>query len=263
MKFFRSTWLLLVSVMMMVLGGGIFVQYQHPNPTGRLVSSAIPADYTDAEYILANDLGVSRNEDSDNITCICSENGYQQTRCNSCLVTLGTRNAIPDFVTTRFIADSKLYERSYFVATDQQTQTFIGASIALDIPLWIYVHVDTLVSQESYDAISMTGGGIVHYFTNNQFDAVAYDMGLLILVLGGLLFGGFIVLRVRKAVKDWEVPEPEDPPRSDTIIEPRDLPDSRAMKAMDDAEKFGEQLRRKIRIEIEDDEPEDNDSPQS
>jgi hypothetical protein len=248
---------LALSLLSLILGFALVYSYHDDNPTGRLYSSSVVLDANQAESVLSLDLGVERNDEGDNTQCICSQDGLSHARCNACFVSIGKQSAIPDFVTDTFIADSKFYPNSSFGLSSPQIQAFIQASEILEVPLWIFVHVDTSVSDNTYQRIALTGGGVVHYFTDNLFDAMASDVGWIMLILGGLLFGGFVALRVRQTLRQWDLPEPEDPPRHEKIVQPRDLPQDRAKKSMDEAEEFGKRLRGKIRIEIEDDEPDE------
>lgn len=82
---------------------------------------------------------------------------------------------------------------------------------------------------------------------------------LIALILGGAVLMTLVGVRVRDAVRRWDVPEPEDPPRNEAVIKPTDPPEERARKMMDEVEDFGERLRRRILIEVDDDEPQGDD----
>lgn len=78
------------------------------------------------------------------------------------------------------------------------------------------------------------------------------------LVSGVMLLGvGFV--EAQAVLRSWQVPEPEDPPRSDRVIMPTLLDDDdervekvdKAVQSVEQAEDFVEQTKRRVTIDVE------------
>ena len=111
------------------------------------------------------------NDDPDQLQCICNDAKTTplSSQCRVCLVSDASiaNYRRPDFVSAKFIAESKnrqslLY--SYQDQADQITDYVTGAKL-LGRPLWLFTRVDTALSPEFYPLIESTGGGVVAYFT--------------------------------------------------------------------------------------------------
>ncbi len=150
-----------------------------PNPTGRRYSSQTPLTTGqgrnediggDAERILAADLRLPNNNDSDQRQCICGASAVAPPReCRSCIVSLPSVQTFrrPDFVASGFIAESK--NRLSLPISDHelwsQIEDYANAARALGRPLWLYVRVDSEVDPAYLPLVEATGGGVVRYFT--------------------------------------------------------------------------------------------------
>jgi len=68
-------------------------------------------------------------------------------------------------------------------------------------------------------------------------------------VVAALLLSGILAFEVRALVKSWQLPEPEDPPQSDRVIEPKPLDDT--FDALHEAEQFGQRAAERVLIDID------------
>lgn len=197
-----------------------------PNPTGRRYSSASPLTRTiggtykaigaSGERILSADLGVPNNNQADQRQCICQNGlGAPRNQCNTCFAHAPISSPggfrIPDFVTGRYIAESKNRERLLYSFTDQveQISDYATAARFVGLPLWIFVRVDTVMSDEFTRLAESTGGGVVRYFSVPDYvDSVdqAARIGLLISV------SGLIVLVITGAVRRSSTLKPRQHP---------------------------------------------------
>lgn len=87
--------------------------------------------------------------------------------------------------------------------------------------------------------------GIITWETSfplqNTALAVAVVAGAVLLLVMGI--------EGRSMVQSWEMPEPEDPPSADYVIQPKPLDD--AMEALDEAEQFTQRATERILIELD------------
>lgn len=164
---------LIISFFLSAIYDALFVEH----PTGRRYGSEITLNAgttaeigDDGERTLAKDLLLSNNNNSGK-QCICSSRyatNLPTSNCNSCLFTgdnISSTHRIPDFVAPNYIAESKNVLQLSRSRDYMQIQDFATAAITLDVPLWVYVRVDTVAQQRFYDVVEPTGGGIVPYFT--------------------------------------------------------------------------------------------------
>jgi hypothetical protein len=68
-------------------------------------------------------------------------------------------------------------------------------------------------------------------------------------IVTALLMFGLLMWEVRDTSKRWEYPEPEEPPKSETVIYPKPLDD--ALEAVEKAEDFVKHANGRIRINID------------
>jgi hypothetical protein len=73
-----------------------------------------------------------------------------------------------------------------------------------------------------------------------------------VLVATCAVFVGLLIWEARDIVRSWDMPEPEDPPKSEEIIYPKPL--EKAQEALKTADEFAKHAngRVKIKIDIED-----------
>ncbi len=155
----------------------LLLNFTAQNPTGRRYSSGVlalnggsQAKGNDGERLLARDLKLPRNEDPDQLQCICNNNPNRMPPLNQCRICIAYSQSItqyrrPDFVTTSFIAEVKNREGMIYSQRDQleQLSDYAIAARALGVPLWMYVRVDTNLDPEFERIIKDTGGGVVYY----------------------------------------------------------------------------------------------------
>ena len=246
----------------------LLLNFTAPNPTGRRYSSASPvttgqgsasAIGLSGEQILAQDLHTPRNDDPDQRQCIC--NDPNRTRVPSdCRVCIGYSQSIanyrrPDFVSEKFIAESKNSQNLLYTYTDTLNQIgdYVVAARAMNRPLWLYTRVDTHLDPEYYRMVESTGGGVVAYYTTPGYvDPIEKA------AKGGLIAS--LVFMAITAI--WEVGaqkfagrasgEPR-PPREPRSPRPPNDPTRHAKRKTDTAEDFvktaKEHQQRKIDIE--------------
>ncbi len=70
---------------------------------------------------------------------------------------------VPDFVTNNFIADAKFYSVSRLTLSDQ-LRDFVTIAHIERVPLYIYTHVNTVVTPRAMDLIKSTGGKVIDIF---------------------------------------------------------------------------------------------------
>ncbi|MCB9452482.1 MAG: hypothetical protein H6672_13675 [Anaerolineaceae bacterium] len=222
--------MLLLSIIMILVSVVLLLNFTAPNPTGRRYSSQTPltsgqanagAIGLDAERILAVDLGLPRNDQSDQHQCFCSSGAVDPplSECRVCmsyapLSTSAYRR--PDFVGSNFIVESKNAQNLlYTYRSFEQITDYAISARELGWPLWVYTRVNTTIDPGYYDLVASTGGAIVPYFTvpgyADPVDAAA-TKGLL---LGGLLLvvsGGWSLLAGRsRVVRPKPERQPNDP----------------------------------------------------
>lgn len=193
---------LVVAIIGIVVCIVLLLNFTASNPTHRRYSSRAPlttgqgasgAIGLSAEQILSKDLGLPRNEDQDQRKCICGASGLNSAgQCNSCITSLPTVDTfrLPDFVSSKFIADAKNQARLHVQSRDfQQLRDFADAAKALDISLWVFVRVDTDVDPELRDMVRAAGGDVVFYFVIPGYEdptTEAAQRGLLVSVIAGV-----------------------------------------------------------------------------
>lgn len=102
---------------------------------------------------------------------------------------------------------------------------------------------------------AIAGAFLLEWITiesNLPLDTVA----TVVAVGAGILLLGITAIEVQSILRSWQVPEPEDPPRSDRIIMPIPLDDDderveKAVHSVEQAEEFAEQTKRRVTIEVE------------
>lgn len=173
--------LLALACVLVVLGSVLaLLNITAPNPTGRRYSSQYPLTVGDgrqigasAEWILARDLRLPNNNDADQRQCICSAGRRTPNECNGCVHTQAAMSSsyrIPDFISPRFIAESKNRNNLLYAGREvEQIRDYALAALMLKIPLWVYVRVDTPVAPEFVALTESTGGGVVYYFSNPTY----------------------------------------------------------------------------------------------
>jgi hypothetical protein len=250
--------LFLAGVIGLLIAIVLLLNFTAPNPTGRRYSSAVvPINGQSqiigraAEDILALDLGVPRNEGNGTPReCICRSDDNPQGRCDTCFVSvpIDTTVRIPDFVTSRYIADSKNQEN--LVSDAAQIRDFALAAHELNIPLWVYVRVNSRVAPDIVDIVAATGGGVIYYFAvpgyHDPVDAQAK---------AGLLFAGFALLFSGAPVVVARIQSTRSPNK------PPDSPVSRAANAVDYAEEFMQRTRERLQKDIDNEDSRNDPEP--
>ncbi len=142
------------------------------NPTGRRYASehTLRTGNTftigdNAEQVLAKDLRLRNNNDVGACICRVASAYISDANCNACFIvveSLLSNTRRPDFVSARYIADSKNQAR---VSDLEQIRDFATAAAALNVPLYIYTRVDSIVSSSIHETVTRTGGRVVPYFT--------------------------------------------------------------------------------------------------
>lgn len=243
----RITGVLMVGVI--ITGIVLLLNFTAPNPTGRRYSSEVVdlnlnngAKGIQGERILAQDLNAPNNNVEKQ--CICGETSALQGQCNLCRVNITTVSTyrLPDFFTETYIADSKNRTSWLSSYADQyaQLRDYADAAVALDMPLWVYVRVDTTVDQVMQDLVRSTGGDIVYYFaTPDWVDPVN------IIAIIGILIGGVIVVFVL-----WR--EFRETHHMSQIYRdvPDDQPESPTNRSFPTAPKQGDKENGKVMIEV-------------
>lgn len=222
----------IAGVLSLILAVITLLNITAPNPTGRRYSSGMPEFSggtttigTSAEVILSNDLGVPRNEETDQRQCFCptGDNG-RRGRCKVCVTQLAAligAYRIPDFVTPNYIAESKNEGGlPYRGAREDVLQIYDYAAGArtLGIPLFVYTRVDTEVTPEFRAIVESTGGGIIPYFTvpnwSDPLDELAKQgliAGTVMLVTGiMILYWGRIIITDEPAPQNTPIQSEED-----------------------------------------------------
>lgn len=205
MQFIRRS-LMLLSLMIFIVSMVLLLNFTAPNPTGRRYSSESPvttgqgsanAIGLSGERVLAQDLNLPRNDRKDQLQCICNSPTYRLS-VSECRVCLAYTQSIanyrrPDFVSSNFIAESKNAQNLIYTGREvDQITDYVFAARAMNIPLWVYVRVDTVVDPEFVDVVASTRGGVVYYFTVPGYvdpvDQTARVIALLAAVVFVILF---------------------------------------------------------------------------
>lgn len=234
-----------------------------PNPTGRRYSSRIPhigMPYTindvgqDGEVVLSQDLSQARNQATNQRQCICNPKFTQSPpgQCRSCLIISEqvTDYRIPDFISERYIAESKNVAQLSANGTRELEQIRDYAEVAEErhIPLWVYVRVNTQVDPV-YEALAQqTGGGIVYYYTDDGYIDVIDALSAVGFAVSAVtvFFSGAYLFRHRKT----SFPRHSRP----TPGSPYDRKVDRSLNAVRNLDQFKEKSKSSLRnkIDIED-----------
>ncbi len=145
---------------------------------------------------------------------------------------------IPDFVSPRYIADSKNV-RMLRNADYIQLEVYAEAARLLDRPLWVFIRVDTEVPPQFDDLVEATGGSIVHYFTYPGYDdpiSAGFELaitsaGVIILILVLAEITSWPSPYVRQPKLPTPAPTPVD--KMDAIIAEKDSLKARFRKRVD------------------------------
>jgi hypothetical protein len=244
---------LLISLACIVL----LLNFTAPNPTGRRYSSApvqtrgtAQAIGASGEQILSRDLHTPDNDDSDQLQCICNNPNTKPpaSQCRVCLVSDPSiaNYRRPDFISDKFIAESKNRQNLLYSYADQvdQITDYVTAAKLLKRPLWLYTRVDTLLSPQFDALVSSTGGGVIPYFTTpgyvdpvDQLARIGLIVALVVLAVTGLLELVQHALAVRL---------PPRPPRSHREPDPLTRSADKTDHAEDFVKKAREHHQRKI-----------------
>jgi hypothetical protein len=179
--------ILLIALLVMGVCIVLLLNITASHPTGRRYSSApivIAGDSqaigASGEQVLAADLRAPNNNDADQRQCVCNSAAPMSTReCRVCIADVPTVTTyrIPDFVTDRYLAESK-NRRIWDNSDVAQITDYAAAARALSVPLWVYVRVDSWIDPVYRPIIEATGGGIVPYFVPPDYidpvDAAAW-----------------------------------------------------------------------------------------
>lgn len=239
----------------------LLLNFTAANPTGRRYSSASPTTTgtsnsigVSGERILANDLGIPRNEQADQRRCICNSPSNRTvappvTECRVCTAyaQLTSQFRRPDFMNDNFMGESKNSQGLLYTGREtDQIGDYAIAARAMNIPLWVYTRVDTRVDPEFRNMVESTGGGIVPYFTAPGYvDPVdrAARIGLGVSAVVLILMIGW-EWASRREPRTVNVPnKPKRPPKG-----PKD-PLSKMDDIMDGASKLKDNAQRQVDIE--------------
>lgn len=226
-----------LSLLVLVVSTVLLLNFTAPNPTGRRYSSKTPvttgqgnanAIGLSGERILAEDLNLPRNDRKDQLQCICNSPSAR-LGVNECRVCLAYIQSIatyrrPDFVSPNFLAESKNSQDLLYTGREvDQITDYVFAARAMNIPLWVYVRVNSQVDPEFVDVVASTGGGVVPYFTVpgyvdvvDQTARLTAFVALLLLLLS--LLWGFAGRRSKCTVS---IPEGQPKPNQPQAPRPR------------------------------------------
>ncbi len=87
--------------------------------------------------------------------------------------------------------------------------------------------------------------GIITFETTFPLENTALTAAV---IAGAVLLIAFGI-EGRTALQSWEMPEPEDPPSADYVIQPKPLDD--AMDSVEEAEQFTQRATERIMIELD------------
>ena len=202
-----------------------------PNPTGRRYSSETPPTTGEAsgsvigsaaERILANDLRLPNNNDTNQRQCFCRTTAViNANACNVCLAAPGMQSVyrIPDFISPNFIAESKNARNLLYTGREfDQISDYALAAKVLNRPLWVFIRVNTYVEPDFYQVVESTGGGVVPYFAVPGYVDPIDGVARTGLFIAGACVTGCMWLEWRSgrktrsvAVKSPSSPEPSHP----------------------------------------------------
>ena len=78
------------------------------------------------------------------------------------------------------------------------------------------------------------------------------NIATIIAFVSGALASGLLGLEARDTTKSWEHPEPEEPPKSETIVYPKELETiEEAIEAVEKAEGYAKRANGRIQIDID------------
>lgn len=158
----------------------LLLNFTAPNPTGRRYSSETPLRTRegssnqlgqDGERILANDLQLPNNNTVGQCFCRVGRDAGV-SRCKICVGQFEavSRARIPDFVTDTLIADSKNARDIPFNAEEaREIADYALLAQLTNREFWLFVRIDTVVSEEVYQTVKLTGGDVVYYFTTPNY----------------------------------------------------------------------------------------------
>lgn len=266
MKLLRRLGLLL-AIGLLVTSFAISANINVQNPTGRRYSNQHPlrtGDGTaqeigaDGERVLASELGIPNNNQAGQLQCACNEFRYAQAPPNNCNACFGYSTnidnfRIPDFVAEDYLAESKNVRELLAVQGNGETtrdylqiRDLADVAIILELPLWVYVRVDSDVDSAYADIVNPTGGGIVYYFAYEGYkhpaNQLAQTIGIVAIFSIALL--GAWELTGRKSQESPASPHPLPKP-----IPPKD-PLSKSTSAVNNARELQAKLRQKIDIDL-------------
>jgi len=87
--------------------------------------------------------------------------------------------------------------------------------------------------------------GVIAIETDLPIESIALMVG----AVAGLMLLAALGMEGRNVVQSWEMPEPEDPPSADYIIEPKPLQE--ALDSTEEAERFSRRATERILIDID------------
>lgn len=86
---------------------------------------------------------------------------------------------------------------------------------------------------------------VITFETGYALDEIA----IFTAIVAGLLLFGLLMWEVRDTTKSWEHPEPEEAPKSKTVIYPK--PIDEALEAVEKAEDFAKHANGRVQINID------------
>jgi hypothetical protein len=87
--------------------------------------------------------------------------------------------------------------------------------------------------------------GIITFETSLPIDSIALTVG----AVAGMVLMFALGIEGRGVVQSWEMPEPEDPPSADYVIQPKPLQD--ALDSAEEAEQFTRRATERVLIDID------------
>jgi hypothetical protein len=249
----------------------LLLNFTAPNPTGRRYSSTAPlttgqgsssAIGLTAENILAKDLGLPRNDEPEQLQCICKNAATViPNECRTCFayvdVLSTSSHRRPDFVGKGFIAESKNRRNLLYEYTDQvdQISDYAVAAKLLNQPLWVFVRVNTTLSPEFRQIVESIGGGVVSYFKDSNYtDPIDSAAQKTLIASSSILALAIIGLAASRRFKNRLIVVSSPSSKPPSSPKPSGDPVSKAMRKTDNAEDFMQRSKEKRRqdIEIED-----------
>ncbi len=261
--------IILISLLGIITSAVLLLNFTATNPTGRRYSSEAPETNRaagsnviglSAENVLAKDLGLPRNDEPEQLQCICrnAADAIIPNECRTCFAYLDvistSSHRRPDFVGKGFIAESKNRRNLLYEHTDQvdQISDYAAAAKLLNQPLWVFVRVNTALSPEFRQIVESTGGGVVPYFTVRDYvDPVDEAAQKGVVASSGVLGLTIIGLLASRRFKNRPIvvsSPTSTPPRAP---KPSGDPVSKAVRKTDNAEDFMQRTKEKKRQDID------------